>query len=203
MKKEEKEKKVTRSKKEDKTKTEKKDIKKKEAPEEEQKDSTMEYFIYILIIFLIVMIRTFIVTPVRVNGDSMHPTLKNGEIMLLNKINYRFNDIKRFDIVVVNEPDQKIIKRVIGLPGETIEYKNNTLYINDKKVEEPYLKEETADFNLKELGLTKIPKNEYFVIGDNRDNSKDSRIIGPVKRKEISGRTRLVILPLNEKGFKN
>ncbi len=203
MKKEEKkeEKKVTRPKKEVKTKETKKE--KKKIVSEEQQDNTMEYFIYILIIFLIIMIRTFIVTPVRVNGSSMYPTLKNGEIMILNKINYRFNDIKRFDIVVVNEEDQKIIKRVIGLPGETLKYENNTLYIDGQEVKEPYLKEETEDFNLKELGFTKIPEGYYFVMGDNRDNSKDSRIIGPVKRKQISGRTKLVILPLKEKGFKN
>ena len=196
------EKKVTRPKKEE-TKKVKKTVKKQKTSDEEQKDTTIEYFIYILIIFLIIMIRSFIVTPVRVNGESMYPTLKNGEIMLLNKINYRFHDIKRFDIVVVNEENQKIIKRVIGLPGETLKYENNTLYIDGQEVKEPYLKEKTSDFNLKDLGIEKIPEGYYFVMGDNRDNSKDSRIIGPVKRKQISGRTKLVILPLKEKGFKN
>ena len=148
-----------------------------------EKDTTKEYFIYACIIIAIILIRTFIVTPVRVNGESMYPTLKNGEIMILNKINYHFHDIKRFDIVVVDIGDEKIIKRVIGLPGETIEYNNNTLYIDGQEVKEPFLKEETADFDLSKLNIKKIPKDSYFVMGDNRDNSKDSRIIGPVKKK--------------------
>lgn len=167
------------------------------------KDNTIEYFIYAAILLTIVLIRTFIVTPVRVNGSSMYPTLKNGEIMLLNKINYRFHDIKRFDIVVVKEEDQKIIKRVIGLPGETLKYENNTLYIDGQEVKEKYLKEKTEDFNLKSIGYKKIPNNCYFVIGDNRDNSKDSRIIGPVNKKQITGRAKLVILPLKAKGTRN
>lgn len=167
------------------------------------KDNTIEYFIYAVILLTIVLIRTFIVTPVRVNGSSMYPTLKNGEIMLLNKINYRFHDIKRFDIVVVKEEDQKIIKRVIGLPGETLKYENNTLYIDGQEVKEKYLKEKTEDFNLKSIGYKKIPNNCYFVIGDNRDNSKDSRIIGPVNKKQITGRAKLVILPLKAKGTRN
>ena len=167
------------------------------------KDTTKEYFIYALILFTIIMIRTFVATPVRVNGDSMYPTLKDREIMILNKINYCFNDIKRFDIVVVDIGDEKIIKRVIGLPGETLKYENNTLYIDGQEIKESYLKEETADFNLKDLDLEKIPSDTYFVMGDNRDNSKDSRMIGPVKKEQIKGRAKLVILPLKNKGYRN
>ncbi|MBQ6546513.1 MAG: signal peptidase I [Bacilli bacterium] len=168
------------------------------------KDTTKEYFIYVCIILLIVFIRSFIVTPVRVNGDSMYPTLKDGEIMLLNKINYRFNDIKRFDIVVVNTKDEKIIKRVIGLPGETLEIKDNVLYINGKEVKEDFLKEETRDFDMEAYGMGKrIPDDSYFVMGDNRDNSMDSRIIGPVKKSQITGRTRLVVFPFKAKGYRN
>ena len=168
-----------------------------------KKDTTKEYFIYVCIILLIVFIRSFIVTPVRVNGESMYPTLKDREIMLLNKINYRFHDIKRFDIVVVNTKDEKIIKRVIGLPGETLKVEDNTLYINGKEIKEDFLKEETADFDLEDLGITKIPSDSYFVMGDNRDNSKDSRMIGPVKRSQIVGKTRLVIFPFANKGYRD
>lgn len=167
-----------------------------------KKDTTVEYFVYACIILIIILIRTFIATPVRVNGESMHPTLKNGEIMILNKINYRFHDIKRFDIVVVDTKDEKIIKRVIGLPGETIEVKNNVLYINGQEVKESFLKEETVDFDLSQLNISKIPQDSYFVMGDNRDNSKDSRIIGPVKRKQIVGRTKLVIFPFKAQGYR-
>lgn len=167
------------------------------------KDTTKEYFFYVCLIFAIIIVRTFIVTPIRVNGESMYPTLKNKEIMILNKINYRFNDIKRFDIVVINTDEEKLIKRVIGLPGETLKYENNTLYIDGQEVKEPFLKEKTEDFNLKDIGYKKIPKDCYFVLGDNRNNSKDSRMIGPIKRKQISGRAKLVILPLKNKGYRN
>lgn len=167
-----------------------------------EKDTTREYLIYVLIIFAIIMVRSFIVTPVRVNGTSMVPTLKDGEIMLLNKIDYRFHDIKRFDIVVVKTEDEKIIKRVIGLPGETLKYENDTLYIDGQEVKEKYTRKETKDFNITDLGYTTIPQDSYFVMGDNRSNSKDSRIIGPVNRKQITGKAKLVILPLKNKGYR-
>ena len=151
----------------------------------------------------IILIRTFIVTPVRVNGTSMYSTLNDGEIMILNKINYKFTDIKRFDIVVVKTENNKIIKRVIGLPGETLKYEDNVLYINGQEVKESYLKEKTEDFNINELGYKKIPQDCYFVMGDNRDNSNDSRIIGCVKREQIKGKTSLVIFPFKNAGYKN
>lgn len=168
-----------------------------------KKDTTKEYFVYVCIIIIIILVRSFIVTPIRVNGESMYPTLKNKEIMLLNKINYRVNDIERFDIVVINTEDEKLIKRVIGLPGETLKYENGELYINGKKIEEKFLKEKTTDFNIEDQGLKKIPANQYFVMGDNRNNSKDSRIIGPVNKSQIAGRAKLVILPLKAKGYRN
>ena len=170
--------------------------------DKEKKDTTVEYFIYVFLIFLIIFVRTFIITPVRVNGSSMYSTLKNGEIMLLNKITYRFNDIKRFDIVVVDTPNDKIIKRVIGLPGETLKFENNVLYIDGQEVKEPFLNEETEDFDLKDLGYDKIPRDCYFVMGDNRDNSKDSRMIGPVKKSQITGKANLVIYPFKDKGHR-
>src|SRR5690625_3499150 len=113
-----------------------------------KKSTKKELIIYGSIILAIILIRTFIITPVRVNGTSMNETLEDGEIMILNKIDYTFNEINRYDIVVVKTEDSKIIKRVIGLPGETLKYENNTLYINDKETEEPYLTEETEDFNI-------------------------------------------------------
>ncbi len=170
---------------------------------EKKKDTTFEYLIYILLIFAVILIRTFVVTPVRVNGSSMYSTLHDGEIMLLNKISYKFNNIKRFDIVVVKTSDDKIIKRVIGLPGETLKIENNILYIDGQEVKEPFLNEDTADFDIRDIGYTKIPDDYYFVMGDNRDNSKDSRMIGPVKRKQIIGKANLVIYPFKNKGHRN
>lgn len=166
-------------------------------------ETKKELIIYGSIILAIILIRTFIVTPVRVNGTSMYSTLKDGEIMILNKINYWFNDIKRFDIVVVETENNKIIKRVIGLPGETLKYEDNILYIDGQEVKEPYLKEKTEDFNISKLDYKKIPQDCYFVMGDNRDNSNDSRIIGCVKRDQIKGKTSLVIFPFKNAGYKN
>ncbi len=167
-----------------------------------KKSTKKELIIYGSIILAIILIRTFIITPVRVNGTSMNETLEDGEIMILNKIDYTFNEINRYDIVVVKTEDSKIIKRVIGLPGETLKYENNTLYINGKETEEPYLTEETEDFNITELGYDKIPQDCYFVMGDNRNNSSDSRIIGCVKKENIEGSASLVIYPFKEAGIK-
>lgn len=167
------------------------------------KQTKKEIIIYVSIFLLIIIIRTFIVTPIRVNGDSMNPTLKDGEIMILNKIGYSINGVERFDIVVVDYNGDKLIKRVIGLPGETLKYENNILYINGQEVEEPYLNESTEDFNITSFGYSKIPRDCYFVLGDNRDDSKDSRIIGCVSEKQIKGKTSLVLLPFSDAGYRN
>ena len=140
---------------------------------------------YVIIIIIVVLIRTFIITPVRVDGDSMHPTLLDGEILLLKKYDKKF---ERFDIVVFEYDSSKLVKRIIGLPGDKVEYKNNTLYINNEIIEEVFLDEDvkTSNFSLTQLELEKIPEDYYFVIGDNRNNSTDSRIIGPVHKKYIA-----------------
>ena len=168
-----------------------------------KKGVVKDLIIYGSIILGIVLVRTFIVTPVRVNGLSMYNTLNNGEIMLLNKLDYKFNDIKRFDIVVVKTHNDKIIKRVIGLPGESVKIENNVLYIDGKEVKDNYAYEKTEDFNLKELGYEKIPKDCYFVMGDNRNNSADSRMIGCVKKKQIKGKANLVIFPFKNAGTRH
>ncbi len=167
-----------------------------------KKETKKELIIYGSIILAIILIRTFVITPVRVNGSSMYSTLKDGEIMILNKLDYKLHDIERFDIVVIKTDEKKIIKRVIGLPGETLKYEDNTLYINDKKIDEPYLKDATEDFNITSLGYDKIPDDCYFVLGDNRDNSSDSRIIGPVKKSQITGSASLVLFPFSEAGYR-
>ena len=158
---------------------------------------------YLLIIVLVILIRIFFIDPVRVDGGSMDTTLANGQIMILNKIVYKRNDVKRYDIVIVNEGDKSIIKRVIGLPGETIEYKDNKLYINGKETFDPYPSTETDDFSITDIGHTKIPGDCYFVMGDNRANSLDSRYptVGVVRKNQIVGRSKLRIWPLNKLGI--
>lgn len=157
---------------------------------------------YAFIILAVILIRVFIFDPVRVDGSSMNTTLKNGEIMILNKIYYRKNNIKRFDIIVIDEGDKNIIKRVIGLPGEKVQYRNNELYINDVKIDDPYPSQITDDFSINDIGHEKVPGDCYFVMGDNRTNSLDSRstAIGVVRKNKILGRARLVIFPFNKFG---
>ena len=153
---------------------------------------------YIVIIVVVVLIRTFIATPVIVVGDSMVPTLKEGQWLLLNKIGYQFKEIERYDIVVIKMEKSEIIKRVIGLPGETIEYRNNILYINGHEYKTDY-NFDTEDFTLKSIcNCETIPKDKYFVLGDNRAVSSDSRIIGLIDRKDIKGKTTISIWPMKK-----
>lgn len=150
---------------------------------------------YILILVAVILIRTYLVTPVIVSGESMKPTLAGGEVMILNKR----AKINRFDIVVakVNKQgrSEEIIKRVIALPGETISCENGVIYVNGKKQEEEYSKGRTEDFEKIELG-----DDEYFLMGDNRENSADSRLFGPFKRDNIKGESKIVIFPFNKIG---
>ena len=162
-----------------------------EKKETVKKNYIKEFLPYFMIILVVVLIKTFVVSPIRVNGASMDPTLNDKDIMLLDEISYRFSDIERFDIVVVKEEDEYLIKRVIGLPGETVEYKNDKLYIDGKYVKEDFKHKETFDFS------TTLGKDEYFIMGDNRTNSTDSRVFGPISRDKIMGKTSLTILPIS------
>ena len=151
---------------------------------------------YIVIIVVVVLIRSYIITPVIVVGDSMVPTLEENQVLLLNKLDYKFNDIERYDIVVIKIEKSEIIKRIIGLPGENIEYKNNKLYINGTAEESNY-NFETDDFTLKSIcDCDKIPNDKYLVLGDNRAVSADSRIIGLIDKKDIIGSTTISIWPI-------
>lgn len=162
------------------------------------KDKIKELIPYIIIIIVVVLIRTFIATPVIVSGTSMVPTLKNHQLLLLNKITYRFNDINRFDIVVIKKDKEEIVKRVIGLPGEYIEYKNNTLYIDGKEIESDY-NFETDDFTLDSIcNCKKIPEDKYLVLGDNRKVSADSRIMGLIDKERILGKVNISIWPIKK-----
>lgn len=152
---------------------------------------------YVVIVLVVVLIRTFIITPVRVNGKSMEGTLHDGDLLLLEKYD---NDYERFDIIVAKYNNEKLVKRVIGLPGDTVEYRNNILYINGEKVDESFTDEKTEDFSLKQLGYDKIPEGYYFIVGDNRDDSLDSRYIGLFKKDSIEGKVVFRIFPFNKFG---
>lgn len=152
-----------------------------------------EYLSYVIIIVVVILIRTFIITPGLVNGDSMLNTLYNKDLVLVNKIALK-KGINRYDIVVIDTEETTIIKRVIGLPNEKVTYKNNKLYIDDKLVDTPFEFQETNDFELTS------GNNEYIVLGDNRMISKDSRYIGPIKEEQIKGKVNLVLFPFKRFG---
>lgn len=160
-----------------------------------------ELYPYVVIVVVVVLIRSFIVTPVMVSGSSMRPNLTDKEVLLERKIGYNERAIKRFDIVVIKEGKEEIIKRVIGLPGEHVSYKNNKLYINDELVEENFKFYNTVDFNLEQIcSCSKIPEGKYLVLGDNRPVSKDSRIIGLIDKDDILGKASIRIWPIKKIG---
>lgn len=185
-----------------------------EAKKRKEKNELWEWTKALVIAFaLAAFIRYVLFTPIVVDGESMMPTLQSGDRMVVNKVSYKVANIDHNDIIVFHSPEEKdYIKRVIGLPGDTIEYKNDVLYRNDKQIEEPYLakfKAElqdggtlTEDFKL--IDYTKkdiIPKGYVFVMGDNRRNSKDSRHIGLVPENKILGKTSIVFWPMEQLGI--
>jgi signal peptidase I len=166
--------------------------------------STLIYAVIILI--LAVGVRHFVVQRTMVDGRSMEDTLQDRDQLLIDKLSYRFSSPERFDIVVFPAPydeDTYYIKRVIGLPGERILITGNTIYINGEPLLEEYgkevMEEDTAGIAKTELVLG---EDEYFVLGDNRNHSKDSREVdvGPVQGSTILGKAFLRIWPLNTFG---
>lgn len=154
--------------------------------------------IAIIAAFLII---TFVFETVSVDGHSMDPTLNNKDRLIVEKVSYYFRAPKPGDIVVIKypaNPKEKFIKRVIGVGGDKIKIQNNTLYVNDVPKNEPYILEHTmVDFN-----EVTVPQNTVFVLGDNRNNSRDSRYpdVGFVDYKMIVGRAALRIFPFSRFG---
>lgn len=144
---------------------------------------------YIIIIVVVIIIRCFIITPVRVDGPSMNNTLYDGDIMMLVLFDKNY---QRNDVVVFNKKDEKLIKRVIALPGEKVKCVSGIIYVNNEEYEDIHANGKTEDFKEYILG-----EDEYFVMGDNRNNSLDSRIFGPVKKENILGKTNSIIFPFN------
>lgn len=155
------------------------------------KEKAKELIPYIIIVIVVLLFRSFIATPVRVNGTSMYDTLKGNELLILNKL----GKVDRYKVVVVDYNGEKLIKRVIGLPNETIEAENNSIYINGKKIKDEYGYGKTFDF-----AKVTLEEDEYFLMGDNREISKDSRIIGPINIKDIKGTTNFILFPFNKIG---
>lgn len=162
---------------------------------------------WIILIFIAAIVGyafvTFCFQTVEVVGPSMSPTLLDGQTVLVDKLDYRFHDIKRFDIVVYSKVDSDSyydIKRVIALPGETIHINNGKIYINGDELKDCPITANIINPGIAAEGIT-LGKNEYFVIGDNVNNSEDSRYIniGKISKTEIKGKVVRILKPKADK----
>jgi signal peptidase I len=159
----------------------------------------------LLIIVVVIPIRVFVASPFIVDGDSMHPTFENLDYLIINELIYNFQTPSRGDVIVFRYPSNPsvfYIKRIIGLPGETVSINRGVVTVTTLTGEklslaEPYIVNEDATYT-KNVSLN---PEEYFVMGDNRPNSSDSRIWGPLSAKDIIGRVDLRLLPISKSSF--
>lgn len=177
--------------------------------EKEKRGRRWPWFVAVCVV---AMLRLFVFSNYVVEGKSMMPTLESGNLLIVNKLSYDIGPIRRFDIIVFHaNKKEDYVKRVIGLPGDRIAYKNDILYVNGKKVDEPYLRPYkqklldgrlTGDFTLEEVtGKTRVPPGCIFVLGDNRLSSWDSRHFGFVKINQIVGKVDFRYWPFKQFAF--
>lgn len=154
----------------------------------------------IIVVFLALIIRLFVVQPFIVEGQSMLPTFSNNDYLITEKISYSIRSPERGEIVIFHPPDNpsiNYIKRLVGLPGDSIEVKDQSVYVNTQKINEPYLtSNEQTNVATKDFTLT-LKSGEYFVLGDNRNHSRDSREIGPIPYSSIVSRVWVRLLPVD------
>jgi signal peptidase I len=166
----------------------------------------ISWIVYLMILFgAIYLVSHFVGERTQVSGDSMYPALCSGDNLIVDKLSYRFRNPARFDVVVFPfkyQEDTYYIKRVIGLPGETVQIVDGLIYINGKQLEDPYGTELIRNPGLASDALT-LGADEYFVLGDNRNNSADSRepSVGCISRESIIGRAVFRIWPVSGFGF--
>ena len=185
---------------------------KKTTKTEEQREvsaakEVLDFLKDLAVCFVIVFFITkVLVKPVRVNGESMYPTLKNNDIGISNTIGFRTGGLKRFDIAIIyiEAKDEFIVKRVIGLPGETVSYQDGQLYINGEPMDEPFLDQEyVAEYGddfMEDVAPVTLAEDEYYCLGDNRPHSSDSRYYGPFKKSIIACKGVLTLYPFSSFG---
>ncbi len=177
---------------------------KKTSDENKSSNSVWEFIKVVAISLLIVIpIRTYVAQPFIVEGSSMEPNYHNGEYLIIDELSYAFRAPERGEVVVFRYPlmpSEFFIKRLIGLPGETIEIRNNKIFVNNEPIDELYL---PNNFQTGPDNIVKLSGNQYFVMGDNRAASSDSRIWGTLPRKNITGKVLLRLWPLTRIGIVN
>lgn len=164
--------------------------------------------IFVICFVVIFLITNFLVKPIRVEGSSMYPTLKDGELGLTNVFGVKFQSVNRFDVVILYNEERKEhwVKRVIGLPNDVVEAKDDILYINGEAVDQTFLDESYVEDTKKQyqsnftsdFGPITLKEDEYWLMGDNRVRSEDSRMHGPFKESELVGKDVLILFPFNE-----
>lgn len=178
--------------------------------EETTKTSIFKDYILPVIIALgiVVVLRTFFVGMFYVPSESMVPTLEINDHVVVTKLSYKMHEPQRGDVVVFKYPPNEeqglkevdYVKRLIGLPGETLEIKDNTVFINGKPLKEPYL---NVDTNMPDYGPITVPEAQYFMMGDNRNNSSDSRVWGYVPEEYLIGKAQFIYWPFAHIGGLN
>lgn len=165
-------------------------------------------FIILIAVVCVLFVRNFVVMPISIDGPSMEPTLSDGDYVLMERVSYLRNNPERFDIIVFKATEDKdYIKRIIGLPGEDIRYEESELFVNGEPVIDPVLNMETTpyllSFDLESITGDKklIPDDYYLVLGDNRNNSTDSRTLGLIHRDQVIGRATLRYWPIDSFGW--
>ena len=164
----------------------------------------LEYLVILLVSFALVFgfVRPFVMEAFWIPSGSMIPTLQIGDRVLVNKFIYRFTDPRRGDIIVfesVDNSNEDLIKRVVGLPGDKIAVRGGKLFVNGEPQKEPYTNKKLPDRSF--YAQTTVPKNHVFVMGDNRGNSADSRVFGPLPEKNIEGEAFLRFWPPDRIGL--
>ncbi len=168
-------------------------------------------FIRTLVISMVCvfLVAHFLVRPIRVQGNSMYPTLESESIGLANVLGVEMGDLKRFDIAIIYLPEKKeyLVKRIIGLPGETVSYQDGQLFINGEALQEPFLNQDYiaqwGDQFMSDVEPVTLGSDEYYCLGDNRPNSRDSRYYGPFAKSHIIAKGALIIWPFSEFGVKS
>lgn len=168
---------------------------------------------YIITIVIMILIFTFVIAFQPIAGNSMFPTLEEGNVVLLSRLSSRFGDFERNEIVSLKSDGKSFVKRIIGLPGESVDYLNGVLYINDEGFDETFLSDDivTSNFLFEDICSKEecpegvIPDDMYLVLGDNRPESEDSRTttFGLVEKKQIQGKVFFRVWPIQDFGNVN